>query len=95
MLDYEDDDIRPRFTCEVQHQVIHRPFLGLNRAKAAVLELAILVSRLDMLPAEKIDEEIQYLTIAIEKTAGEDEQIAWNWLMDKVTMFRQNQDPSS
>ena len=53
-------------------------------ARAAVLELAILVSRLNMLPREKIDAEIAYLSIAIEKTAGPEEKEAWGWLMQKV-----------
>jgi hypothetical protein len=50
-----------------------------------VLELAILVSRLGMLPREKIKAEIAYLTIAIEKTAGPEEVEAWGWLMQRVS----------
>lgn len=80
----EDDPQRPRFVCRVVHQVNHAPFLGLNRAKAAVLELAVLVSRLDFLPWEKIEREIAYLKIAIDKTAGPEEAEAWSWLMEKV-----------
>jgi hypothetical protein len=38
-----------------------------------------------MLPREKIEAEIAYLSIAIEKTAGPDEKEAWGWLMQKVT----------
>jgi len=45
-------------------------FSGFNRAQAAVIEAAILVSRLNMLPQEKIDAEMAYLRIAVEKTAG-------------------------
>jgi hypothetical protein len=44
-----------------------------------------------MLPAEKIDEEIRYLTIAISKTAGERELEAWGWLMEKIENFRAQQ----
>ena len=69
----EDDELRPRFYCRTVHQAIHAPFLGFNRAQAAVVEASILVSRLHMLPAEKIEREIDYLTIAIEKTAGPNE----------------------
>ena len=79
-----DDAVRPRHFCRVVAEQTHAPFTGLNRAKAAVLELAILVSRLDMLPREKIEAEIAYLTIAIEKTAGPDEREAWGWLMQRV-----------
>jgi hypothetical protein len=37
-----------------------------------------------MLPVEKIQHEIAYLTIAIEKTAGPRELEAWGWLMNKI-----------
>jgi uncharacterized protein len=58
--------------------------MGFNRAQAAVIELAVLVSRLHMLPVEKITQEMQYLQIAIDKTAGERELQAWQWLVDCV-----------
>src|SRR5690606_31881845 len=79
-----DDGVRPRHFCRVVQEGTHAPFTGLNRAKAAVLELAILVSRLNMLPREKIEAELAYLSIAIGKTAGPDEREAWDWLMEKV-----------
>lgn len=85
VVDVADDGIRPRHFCRVVSEETHAPFTGFNRAKAAVLELAILVSRLGMLARDKIDAEIAYLTIAIEKTAGPDEKEAWDWLMQKVT----------
>ena len=85
---HEDDEIRPKFYCEVVHEQTHKPFHGYNRAQSAVIELAILVSRLHMLPAEKINSEIEYLLIGLEKTAGAREREAWNWLMDRVTEFR-------
>jgi uncharacterized protein len=79
-----EDDQRPRFHCRVVHRVSHAPFEGFNRAKAAVIEAAILASRLDFLPREKIEREIEYLRIAVEKTAGAAEQEAWGWLVDKI-----------
>lgn len=79
-----EDDQRPRFHCRVLRLVTHAPFLGFNRAQAAVIEAAILVSRLDMLPREKVEQEIAYLQIAIGKTAGAAEQEAWRWLMERV-----------
>ena len=83
----EDHPERPRFVCRVQKIEQHAPFLGLNRGKAAVLELSILVSRLNFLPREKIEREISYLKIAIDKTAGPEELEAWSWLMQKVADF--------
>ena len=86
---FEDDELRPRFYMKPVYEEIHAPFKGFNRAQAAVLEAAILVSRLNMLPEEKINQELEYLTIAIDKTAGENEKIAWQWLMEKIETFRQ------
>ena len=88
VVSVSDDGLRPNHLCEIIAEETHAPFTGLNRAKAAILELAILVSRLHMLPPEKIDAEIAYLTIAIEKTAGHDEQKAWSWLMQRVKDHR-------
>ena len=84
VVSVDDDAIRPRHFCKVVAEKMHAPFTGLNRAKAAVLELAILVSRLSMLPPEKVEAEIAYLTIAMDKTGGPDELQAWSWLMEKV-----------
>lgn len=84
----EEDDERPRFICRAIYTAGHKPWGGYNRAQAAVLEAAVLVSRLDMLPKEKIESELEYLNIAISKTAGEREQEAWGWLMEKVNAWR-------
>ncbi|XSG82738.1 MAG: DUF447 domain-containing protein [Methyloligella sp. ZOD6] len=86
----EEDELRPRFSCRVVKTVNHAPFGGMNRAKSAVLEAAILASRLKMLPREKVDQEIDYLTIAIEKTAGPREREAWDLLMAKIDAFYRN-----
>lgn len=79
-----DDTTRPRFACGIVHEETHVPFGGFNRAKAAVIEACILVSRIHMLPRQKVEEEIAYLSIAVEKTAGPEEAQAWTWLMDEV-----------
>jgi len=83
-----DDDTRPVLRMECVHRTTHAPFPGFNRAQAAVVEGAILVSRLFMLPREKVDSEIEYLRIAIDKTAGDNERIAWNWLLQAIERYR-------
>jgi uncharacterized protein len=80
----EDDETRPRFFCRVRHIESHRAFLGMNRARAAVLEAAILATRLGRLPRDKIESEIAYLRIAVEKTAGPAEREAWDMVMEKI-----------
>jgi hypothetical protein len=84
----EDDAVRPRLWCRSVTFRSHAPFRGFNRAQAAVLEAAILVSRLDLLPREKVDAEIEYLTIALSKTAGAAEREAWSWLMERIAAHR-------
>ena len=84
IIDFVDGDPRTAFTGKIVNEVIHAPFRGFNRAQSAVIEAAVLTSRLTMLPAEKVKQEIRYLTIAIEKTAGERELEAWGWLMAKI-----------
>ncbi|MDE2577394.1 MAG: DUF447 family protein [Hyphomicrobiales bacterium] len=83
----EEDAQRPRFHCRVVRQETHAPFLGMNRARAAVLEGAILATRLSLLPREKIESEMAYLAIAIDKTAGENERRAWRWITDKIDAY--------
>lgn len=84
VVEIDDGDPRACFKAAVKHEVIHQPFRGYNRAQSAVIEAAILVSRIGMLPKEKFTQERQYLQIAIDKTAGERELEAWEWLMDKL-----------
>jgi uncharacterized protein len=84
IIDFVDSDPRSSFTGKIVNEVTHAPFRGFNRAQSAVIDAAVLVSRLHMLSAEKVQQEICYLTIAIEKTAGERELEAWGWLMAKI-----------
>ena len=81
---FADDPVRPTFTCRVVHEEAHAPFSGYNRAQAAVLELAILVSRLDRLPPERVRAGIEHLRAAVDKTAGTREREAWEWLLEAV-----------
>ena len=88
-----DDAQRPVLTMDRVHAVEHAPFAGFNRAQAAVIEGAVLVSRLAMLPAEKIDAELAYLQIAIDKTAGDEEREAWGWLQQAIARHREGGAP--
>lgn len=87
LVEVKDDSVRPILLFDVVHQTNHKPFQGFNRAQSAVVELAVLVSRLHMLPIEKIQHEMQYLQIAIDKTAGERELEAWGWLVEKIDQY--------
>jgi len=83
----EEDELRPRFHCRVVHEAAHGAFRGFNRAQAAVIEAAILVSRLHLLPRDKVEREVAYLEIAVSKTAGPREREAWEWLTTRIGAF--------
>jgi uncharacterized protein len=76
------DDSAERTTIDVR--VLHvgrgREYFGLNRAKHAVLEGAILATRLHLIPPMEIAAEWRRLTIPIEKTAGKREREAFELL---------------
>ncbi|SAL80634.1 hypothetical protein AWB71_06167 [Caballeronia peredens] len=88
LAEVSDDETRPVLRMECVHRATHAPFAGFNRAQAAVVEGAILVSRLFMLPPDKVDSEIAYLQIAIDKTAGDVEREAWQWLLRAIEAHR-------
>jgi hypothetical protein len=84
LAEVRDDPQRPRLVCRTIHATTHEPFRGFNRGQSAVIEAAILASRLSLLPREKIERELAYLTIGLEKTAGPREREAWTWLMEMI-----------
>jgi hypothetical protein len=88
LAEFVDDAQRPQLRCRSVHRETHAPFRGFNRAQAAVIEAAVLVSRLSILPAGKLEAELEYLKIAIDKTAGEAELQAWSWLMEAIAAHR-------
>lgn len=90
LVHMRDDTTRPVLQMARGYAARHGDFAGFNRAQAAVIEGSVLVSRLNMLPAAKIDSEMEYLQIAIDKTAGPEELEAWQWLRDAVDLFRAN-----
>ena len=84
VVEVREHELRPRFVCRVAHQASHAPFQGFNRAQAAVIEGAVLVSRLHLLPRAKVEAELARLDITVGKTAGPDEADSLDWLKDKA-----------
>ena len=80
------DESRER--AELEARVVHvgriRDFFGFNRAKHAVLEAAILSTRLHLIPPEEIRAELTRLKIPVDKTAGPREREAFQLLEDYV-----------
>jgi hypothetical protein len=61
-----------------------RDFFGFNRAKHAVVEAAILATRVDILPREEILAEFSRLRLPVEKTGGATERRAFEFLAKYV-----------
>ena len=80
------DETGPRMSlnCSTVHSGRLRDFWGFNRAKHAVLEAAILATRLDFLPLEEIRDGMVRLTTIVEKTSGQQEQAAMKMLNEFV-----------
>jgi len=68
----------------IVHRGSGREFLGLNRARHAVLEASILASRARRLPAEEIRAELERLAVLVDKTAGPRERTAWDGVVARV-----------
>lgn len=90
LADRTDDVQRPVLHMARVHEVSHSAFVGFNRAQAAVIEGSVLVSRLRMLPLQKVNSEMAYLQIAIDKTGGPEEHEAWGWLIEAVRRHRED-----
>ena len=84
VIEVREHELRPRFVCRVAHRASHAPFQGFNRAQAAVIEGAVLVSRLHLLARAEVEAELARLDIIVGKTAGPAEAEAWGWLKDKA-----------
>jgi len=88
--EYQEDDKRPNIICDIKNSEVIKPFLGFNRAQFSVIEAAVLLSRLGMISMDKIDREIEYLKIGIDKTAGPHEVEAWGWIQDKILSYKKD-----
>ena len=77
---WDDDELRPTGEGRVVRSGSQRDFFGFNRAKHAVIELAILATRVHMLPVEELLSEIDRLRVPVDKTGGDQEHSAFDLL---------------
>lgn len=87
VLSVKEDKIRPTFKCEIIGEYLHKKYQGYNRANGAVIEACILATRVKMLNKLKIENELNYLKISVEKTAGKSELKSWQ----KIKKFIENE----
>ena len=77
---WQDDPQRPQAHCRIVHHGVERPMFGLNRAKHAVVEAAILATRLELLGRDEVRRQMTLLRPLVDKTGGPAEQRAWRQL---------------
>lgn len=80
----DQQELRATCCCRVVEQGFQREFFGWNRAKHAVLEAAILATRVHLLEASLLREELSRLTVLIEKTGGDAERRAFDLLRSHI-----------
>lgn len=80
----DDSSERTTIRCGVEHSGTLRECFGFNRAKHAVVEAAILATRIGILPDDEIKSELARLAIPVEKTAGTQEREAFALLKRHV-----------
>ena len=76
----DDSADRARVSTVVVDRGAGREFLGLNRARHAVLEASILASRVHMFDAEDIRAELRRLQVLVDKTGGSREREAMEYV---------------
>ena len=81
----DDSQQRVAIDCRVVARGELRPFFGFNRAKHAVVEAAILATRIGILSADEIHHEMDRLSVIVQKTAGLQEQTAFDFLRNHIT----------
>jgi hypothetical protein len=84
VTDIDATDDRVSIVCETVASGLLREFFGFNRAKHAVLEAAILATRIGILPMETIAADLCRLASPVEKTGGPAELEAFRLLVDHV-----------
>ena len=75
---------RSRMPATVVHTQERRPFWGFNRARHAVLEAAIIATRVHMMDWQEIESAFQFLAPAVEKTGGTTEKDSFAMLQQFV-----------
>jgi hypothetical protein len=95
VVDLDDRSERTTIRIEsVAEGTLSGPLFGLNRAKHAVVEAAILATRLEFLDTHEILGEFARLAILVEKTGGPDERLAFGLLVDLALSFARDRDES-
>jgi hypothetical protein len=80
VVNVDDTPPRSRIETRVVHSGSLRDFIVFNRARGAVLEATILATRTHMIPADEVRAGLERLQVIVNKTAGEREHEAMNFV---------------
>lgn len=92
VIDCDASQERSQMRARIVHRGHRRDFVGFNRAKHAVIEATILATRLHLLSAADVQAELSRWQSAVAKTAGPQEQAAWD-LVTKYIAARYREQP--
>lgn len=81
----DESDQRSVMQAKVIHQGRIRDYFGLNRAKHAVLEAAILATRTHLIEQSELEAQYRVFAEIVKKTAGQEEQTAFDLLEEYIT----------
>jgi hypothetical protein len=88
----DDSQERTQIDVEIVASGRQRDFFGFNRGKHAVVEAAILATRLQFLPRAEVQAEMQRLLPLVQKTGGEQELKAFRFLQDYIERHEQQRE---
>ncbi len=80
----EDDGLRSDMECRVVQAGTVRPFFGFHRARHAVIEAAILATRVHLIPPDQVRDEMVRLQPLVDKTGGPVEHEAFHLLQTAI-----------
>jgi uncharacterized protein len=78
---------------EVTYDVEHRSFWGWNRGKHGILELAVAITRIGILPAEEIQKTFDQAKVLVQKTGGPAEHEALQLIEEYLKACETNDFP--
>ena len=84
-ISIDETDERTIMQAKVIHQGRIRDYFGLNRAKHAVLEAAILATRTHIIAQSELETQYRALAEIVKKTAGPEEQAAFDLLEEYIS----------
>ncbi len=89
ITDIDTTHERSEMTAQVVNTGQRRPFRGFNRARHAIIETAILATRLHLIPRDEVESALRFLAPAVAKTGAEEDQASFRMLQEHIHSYYQ------